>query len=182
MNSVEPSVPRRVLAWAREHGTIHNDCLLASNPCQDCRELIMRGFEVVYSNDKLTEAEVIAAIVKDFSADIIAEESEKAARAVNQPLPRGIQKASATLRMGQPELLDRGVDAYSYAIDHLTRQLSSYIADVADFEDAPDPSQDARVFTATAYVVSDRDALLKSLRDAYQQGFSDALSRGVEKA
>lgn len=68
----DPGIPRRVLSWISDNGGVHNDCLLATDPCVACRSTVMRALETVYADAK-SEEDVLAAIINDFRDDHIAD-------------------------------------------------------------------------------------------------------------
>lgn len=70
---LDPGVPRSVLSWIDDNGGVHNDCLIASDPCKACREQLMAALEAVYAN-ATSEEDVIASLMADFAKDHIEDE------------------------------------------------------------------------------------------------------------
>lgn len=66
---IEQAMPHKVLVWASERGTLHNDCLLSSDPCQDCVVLVLQAFHHFYGH--ITDPqELLLAIVDDYLDDL----------------------------------------------------------------------------------------------------------------
>lgn len=65
MADFDPGMPRKVLEWARSHGVLHNDCLMAGDPCEGCKQIVVDAFDHFYGHCS-DVGEVIAAILEDY--------------------------------------------------------------------------------------------------------------------
>ena len=67
MADMSDGVPAKVWDKAVQLG-LHNDCLVASEPCKGCDSNLMLAFEFYYG-DADSQADVMEAIVNDLAAD-----------------------------------------------------------------------------------------------------------------
>lgn len=75
--SLDPGMPRKVIRWAHDHGTVHNDCLASGKPCKSCEDIVMASFDHFYGH-ATDIGEVLALIATDFRRDQLADEQGEA--------------------------------------------------------------------------------------------------------
>lgn len=68
MIQMDPGAPRKVLAWAHEHGGLHSDCQVAADPCQRCVGVMMEAFDHFYGQAP-SVMDVLRMIQADFEKD-----------------------------------------------------------------------------------------------------------------
>lgn len=73
--TIDPGMPRKVLAKARElDPMLHTDCLISpESTCPKCFEVVMAAFDFFYGHHK-DAGEIIYAVIADFRQEMLDDE------------------------------------------------------------------------------------------------------------